>query len=212
VIEGITRPWLVLNLTWQSLRERFGAETVTALTGRLGVTGNPDLEWEEHRTELTFSELLDQVLDPETGNDTYVTARCKLSEGPLKPLRADLTVPSQFLTEADGGTAFIVGPAGAETQLHFDISTTLLCQLVGRKRVWLVPPEEDVTSTQLYWADPVDLDDPSLAVREVVMEPGDALSIPAGWWHRTLAEEPCFTVTLSNVRQANNRHDWFVDR
>ena len=212
VIEGLNRSWLALNLTWQSLRERFGTQTVMALTGRLRASGNPDLEWEKHRSDMTFSELLDQVLDPTVGNDTYATARCKLSEGPLQALTTDVSLPSPFVRGVKGGAAFIVGPAGSETQLHFDISTTLLSQLLGRKRVWLVPPEEDVTSTETYWADPVDLDDTEKAIREVVMEPDDSLSIPAGWWHQTLALQPCFTVTHANIRQANNGHDWLVNR
>ncbi len=212
VIEGITQPWLSLNLSWESLLERFGHEMVVALTGRSGAPDNPDIDWEKHRVELSFADLVTTVLDPETGNDTYATARCKLSAGPLRVLREELTFPSEFVAEAETGTAFIVGAAGAATRMHFDVSTTLLCQLLGRKRVWLIPPEEDVTSSELFWADPVDLDDPEMAIREVVMEPGDALSIPAGWWHQTFAEDPSFTVTLANLRQTNNRHDWFAER
>ena len=95
--------------------------------------------------------------------------------------------------------------AGRDTRsgLHFHPDTeAFLCQVVGRKRVLLFPPEDwsRVYPIDFYsqyvsfskvvfprdgaWPDPQTL--PRLAgshPMECVVEPGDVLFIPIHWWH-----------------------------
>ncbi len=81
----------------------------------------------------------------------------------------------------------------------------------GRKRFWLVPPEEEVPrSAHPFWAAPFDLDRTDRAIREVVLEPGQLLSIPAGWWHATEALEPHLSVSMATFDHTPNDFRWFA--
>ncbi|MCB9670031.1 MAG: cupin-like domain-containing protein [Alphaproteobacteria bacterium] len=210
VLEGATAHWP--TWTWGGLRARFGDREVTALVDR-DSRPEHDRDHAPHVRAMPFSALIDRCLDPATGNDVYATARNELAKGALADLVGELPPLPGIVPDPARGTGLLVGAAGATTALHYDISTVLLCQQIGRKRVWLVAPEEDVEeSAATHWAEPFDLDAPGRAVREVVVSPGDALSIPAGWWHAAVALDPCVTVTLAGLAVRSNRHDWLAAR
>ncbi len=108
-------------------------------------------------------------------------------------------------------TGFWMGGDGAHTPLHTDIdATNLHAVLYGKKRFLLFAPE---TTDCLYpsdvyeWAtvfSAVDFRTPDIerfpklaeaAGVEAVLEPGDLLYIPVGWWHAVTCLEP--TVSLN---------------
>ena len=90
-----------------------------------------------------------------------------------------------------------LGPAGTVSSMHTDPRDNILVQMVGVKRVILLAPEHGqqalptcagYMSNSTAWQ-PGDalgsaaLALPGLALRTCVLGPGDALFIPAGWWH-----------------------------
>ena len=86
-----------------------------------------------------------------------------------------------------------------------------LVQRVGRKRVWLASPLEpallDTGIGVFNSVDPRDPPEGDLAEVhwwETVIEPGDAVFLPAGWWHQVLAETPSVSVSLGGFRWRNN--------
>ncbi len=101
------------------------------------------------------------------------------------------------------------GPPGTLTGYHIDWIDNILAQIVGRKRLWLVPPEQsaamypsrkyDFRST-LSSLDPdgVDLTRfPRFATVEpieVTLHPGEMLFIPRGWWHRVQSLDKSISV------------------
>lgn len=103
------------------------------------------------------------------------------------------------------------GPAGTYTPPHVDPRDNLLVQLVGRKRVTLWPPQE---AAKLYPhpapsrhvnASRVDGRRPDrarfprffeAARAVVVLEPGEALFLPRGWWHDVEALEPSASISI----------------
>lgn len=109
-----------------------------------------------------------------------------------------------------------LGPAGTLTGYHIDWIDNTLAQLHGRKRVQLVAPAD---SRMLYPSTKYDyrstlssLDprtyDPQRYPRfadvqplEVILEPGQLLYIPRGWWHRVESLDPSISVN-------NFGHDW----
>jgi len=82
----------------------------------------------------------------------------------------------------------------------------LLVQAVGRKRVWLVPPETGAVLEGLdgYYAEP-DARELEGAL-EVVLEPGEALFVPVAFFHQVEALEPSMTLSLLSFPWENDFH------
>jgi len=62
-----------------------------------------------------------------------------------------------------------IGGAGCFSPGHTDPYNNIFCQIVGRKRFILAPPECQKESKSKFL--------------EVTLAPGDSLFIPKGWWH-----------------------------
>jgi hypothetical protein len=206
VLPDLTEGWPAREWTWDALRAAHGHQVVAACVGR-SEAAHPTLEWKRLTREMPFSELVERLTDPRTGNDIYVIANNAALEGPLAGLLDDVRpVPGILPASRLRETSTWIGGAGAHTPLHHDTSDILFCPFLGRKRVRLVPPEElEVTlNAEGYWAPEVDFDDPELAVRETVVEPGEALLIPSGWWHAVDSLEPSLTLTFAGLGHRNS--------
>jgi Cupin-like domain len=97
---------------------------------------------------------------------------------------------------------------GAKTRsgLHFDPRDNLFTQIYGRKRVYLVAPADngriypfpsDITKSQVDPTRDHDPDRPRFdgaTVHEGLLEPGDVLFIPRGWWHHICAEDASISL------------------
>lgn len=102
-----------------------------------------------------------------------------------------------------------LGPKGTLTGYHIDWIDNILAQIQGRKQLWLVPPDlsycmypsskYDFRST-LSQVDPDSWDRRRFPLFEqvrpipVVLEPGQMLFIPRGWWHRVQSLDPSISV------------------
>ena len=106
-----------------------------------------------------------------------------------------------------------VGGAGSITHLHFDIdmSHILHTQFIGKKRVLLFPHEEQYKLYRIPWevlsmANYANYNEnfdykrfPAVGLAngyEVVMEHGDTLFMPAGFWHHMEYIESGFAMSL----------------
>lgn len=135
-------------------------------------------------------------------------------------------VRPRFMSDADvvHDEAFVGGPgtgggfcwvssAGCLTPLHYDLSDGMLAQLIGTKRVWLVPPEEmdqaELRSSNRpgdnNWqrqsqgdlhCPPSDAGPALRPARRLVAElrPGDCLYIPSNWLHEVHTRTPSFSL------------------
>lgn len=104
-----------------------------------------------------------------------------------------------------------ISQEGGRTNLHHDLLNNVLTQIAGRKRVTFVPPAR---SAEVYPSDKfdcfarlslVDAFNPDFqrfpryrqalaAERQVVLEPGDAVYIPSGWWHTARSLAPSISL------------------
>ncbi|KZS95665.1 Clavaminate synthase-like protein [Sistotremastrum niveocremeum HHB9708] len=107
-----------------------------------------------------------------------------------------------------------LGPRGTISPAHTDPYFNCYAQVVGRKTIWLAPPSlSNILSTHarshpLYNTSSInvfqsDLPFPADFVEHVVphaitivLEPGDLLCMPPGWWHAMRSEETCFSVSM----------------
>ena len=210
---GAATAWPASDWTFNNLAERFGDVAVKALDGRSTAP-----RWWARRDAITvslrFGELLERV-QQEAGDNLYAVGRCDLLQQPkLSVLSHDFGHLPGLDTSRPHDRLW-VGPSGTLTPLHHDQSSAWLVQLVGRKRVWAASPLE---SSLLNTADGVfNLADPRKPVgeqREVgwlewVLEPGDAVFLPVGWWHQVLALDPSISVSRGGFRSSSTRA-WYA--
>jgi hypothetical protein len=224
------RPVLLTDATakWPALRKwtpayfrrRYGAQMIEATFDR---ERDPhyDMNFKQHARRMRMAAFIDRVLAAGTSNDLYMVSNNRTIARPaFRSLLADLRPPRQlFEPLVPSAMSLWIGPAGTCTPLHHDTTNILFCQLHGRKRVELVSPQETVLFAQPLrgFYSQVELDTrataPQAAVRElqvktIVVEPGDALYLPAGWWHRVTALDVSISVSLLGFRRPND-FDWY---
>lgn len=108
--------------------------------------------------------------------------------------------------------------AGKDTtvRIHYDIdmSNVLHTQVLGRKRVVLIAPEynELVYRLPLNTYSLVDLDNPDynrypglryVIASECILEPGDSIFIPSGYWHLMTYLDGGCSVAYRKIAQTN---------
>lgn len=126
-------------------------------------------------------------------------------------LLKDFSYPKMGLWFFKRLPVLFVGGKGARVQMHYDIdlSDLVLCHFGGRKHVLLVPPEQSRYMYQVPYSFSalydVNFEKPDFirypALKKIqahyaVLEHGDALYIPSGYWHYIVYEDIGFSLTL----------------
>jgi hypothetical protein len=212
VTDLVTRWPAMQRWTPSALVERLGDARLEACVGREAAT-DPDAVWEPLRQELTLRELLERIT-ANTGNDTYVIAKnAALRRPDLRPLLDDMVLPPALFGPhpSPNRMGLWIGPAGSHTPLHHDGDDSMFCQVWGRKRLRLAPPEsiallDRSRGVYSHW-DPrstAELEAGPERLLEVVLAPGEALLIPAGWWHQVDALDPSISVSILDLAWPND--------
>lgn len=163
----------------------------------------------------TFAEYAALLQNREAHAQDIYMAKCPIHNTPLIESEAVQTLQTFCqklgLTQPASPLNLWVGPAGHVEALHYDPTDGTLVQLHGSKRVILFPPAQ---TANLYpfpfyihlkhgmklrsWFSQVYPDRPDFAAfpklkqalqhkYEVVLNPGEMLYIPMGWWHEVEA-------------------------
>jgi LPS sulfotransferase NodH len=214
------RPVILQNLmtgwkaptAWTSdyLKRMAGDQTVEVMTGR---DADPQYEMNgrKHRTEMRFADYIDMVYSGKVTNDYYMVANNAFFQKPqARPLLADFTAFPEYLKATAAGSQcfFWFGPAGTVTPLHHDTSNILLAQVAGRKRYRLIPASQwqCVYNNGGVFSE-VDCERPVLerypkfrdaTVIDLVVEPGEVLFMPVGWWHHVRALDVSMTISFTS--------------
>ncbi len=227
VLADVARDWPALRRwTPAYLKERFGHLGVEVQADR-----NSDELYElhkrRHRRQTTLGDFVDRVLQVGVSNDEYLTAANELLRRvEFAPLLSDVgTLPPRCVRArlADSASLWF-GPAGTVTPLHHDPLMLFHTQVTGRKRWRLVSPlDTPRLYNHLYLYSPVNLDDVDLQrypdfrnvkVLDVVLEPGETLFLPLGWWHQVTSLEVSISLAYSNLDTLNEfeyEHPGIVD-
>jgi len=102
----------------------------------------------------------------------------------------------------------LVRTGGTVTPLHHETSNILLAQVAGRKRYRLIPSSQwqYVYNSQGVFSE-VDCENPDLNrypkfrdanTIDIVVDPGEVLFMPVGWWHHVRALDVSMTVSFTN--------------
>jgi len=212
---------------WPAL-ERWTPEYLTKVIGERtieyqgGRSANPRFEEakDAHRRTAPFDAFMAMLAIEGEGNDAYITAyNSPRNAEALSPLGKDLGHLDKFLTREIGPASGMmwIGPAGTFTSLHHDLTNNLIAQVRGRKRLKLVPAAD---VGRLYnhlhvFSEITDLDDPALdlaryprlagaRIHDIMLEPGEILFVPIGWWHQVKSLEFSVTITYTNFLWPND--------
>jgi len=204
LLDGVVDAWPGrANLELPRLRERFGNRVVTASPTRDSQVVC------EARTGIAFQTVpLGDYLDRlERGDwpDTYVHGD---GHTWLPELQDEVRPPEYCRNASWQLSRFWLSPPQMSSPLHRHGTENLFFQLIGRKRFYLYAPAATawLYSNPLRSAlpnfsrfDPEQADYTRFPLSrrvqplEVILEPGDAIYLPSGWWHQVRS----LTVSLS---------------
>jgi Cupin-like domain len=219
VLFDIANTWPARNKwTLDYFEQELGDEAVEVMMNR-----DSDLSYERlgerHRTRLKFRDYIGYLRENPTSNDRYLVANNGILDLPgAKRLRDDFESPAEYLDEGiSSGRVFMwLGPGGTVTPLHHDVMNILNVQVNGRKRFILVDPlhtryvyNDDGVYSMVDAANPDYSRFPLYAHADpitIVLEPGDALFIPVGWWHHVESLELSVSLSFTNFVFPNEYH------
>jgi hypothetical protein len=204
IMTGMATRWPLSTLTVATLRAHFGALAVRARVGDyINTAFAPDRAMQDMRL-LDYLDLVERETD---GLPPY------LGNLELRELNALCHWPNFF--DKMGPPRFWIGPAGTVTPLHCDYDDNVFTQIWGSKRIWVAPPHHDQylyprEANAILFGSPFDPDHPDLdrfplarqaALVDCVMQPGEMLYLPAGWYHQVSS----LSFSLSCNRWARGR-------
>jgi hypothetical protein len=220
VLTDVTARWPALRKWTPAWFRRVLGDVTIEITAGREADPHYDMNYRAHRKRVRMDRFIDQVTSAGTTNDIYMVSNNHTMKRPrFARLLDDVRPPKAlFAPLRANATSLWIGPAGTVTPLHHDTTNILFCQIYGRKRFELVSPQETaLLMDPVGFYSPVDLDGrdrakhPALramTVKSVVVGPGDALYIPAGWWHRVSSLDVSISFSLLGFRRPND-FDWY---
>lgn len=201
MVTDLVKRWPLASLRPQALRERFSHLAVRA---RVGDYINTAFAPDRAMQDMSMLEYLELV---ENGTEDLPPYLGNLE---LRELNSLCHWPAYF--DKMGPPRFWLGPAGTVTPLHCDYDDNIFAQVWGRKRIFRSPPHHDVflypsEANAILFGSPFDPEAPDFerfplarqaAMIECIVEPGEMLYVPAGWYHQVRA----LTFSLSANRWA----------
>lgn len=198
------------------LKARCGNEMVEVMSGR-----SRDRDYEinsnQHKTRTRLHEFVDRIKQAGQTNDFYMVANNRSLDSPnMQGLLNEVRILDNILDAARAPSRMFLwfGPGGTVTPLHHDAMNILLAQVYGRKTVTLIP------SFQTPWVynhigvySAVDCEKPDYnkfplfrkaTKLKVLLEPGQVLFIPVGWWHHVRSMDVSISLSFTNFRSAND--------
>jgi hypothetical protein len=222
LLPGLMQDWPALTC-WapEQLKARFGHVVVEVTSGRES-DGRYEDNFPAHSVSLTFAEYVDKVVEGGPSNDHYLVARNEvLDQSELAGLRDDFSLPQGFLDPEGTSKRFVrlwFGPAGTVTPLHCDNRNVLFAQVRGRKRIRLIPPQflSAVANNRACYSaldlDTLDLERfpamRTVPIVETLIEPGEFLFIPIGWWHEVRSLDVSMSLSFTNLRFNDPEIGW----
>lgn len=197
--------WPAFDWTLEALKHRLGDALVDVDT--CDEAGRPRAM--VALMHMSFSDFADRLAAGRA--DGYLMAHgVGQNYSSLAPLVPDCAPLPPYLSRVDGGQFFLGNRSFLS--LHHDLHNALLCQIVGRKRVQLISPDQTdrvenwmSTFSRLGWVTDEMAAARGLVLKDFVLTPGQALFIPVGWWHAVKALELSASISARDFIWHNNR-------
>jgi hypothetical protein len=153
-----------------------------------------------HTEEIHFADFVDEIMEGPT-NNVYLTANNELlKRAPFSSLLSNIQPKGSFIVKEriPQETFLWIGGAGVKTPCHHDTVMLFHYQVEGRKRWRFVSPLELLkmnNSNAVFSPNDLSCYNKPYKTLECVVEPGEAIFLPLGWWHQV--ESLDVTVSLS---------------
>ncbi|MFY0566795.1 cupin-like domain-containing protein [Archangium lansingense] len=160
--------------------------------------------------KMKLREYVDSLQEKNTPDVGYLIGKDMYAV--LPELLNDLRFPDYASEKRMTEQLFFMGPPGTFTQLHLDRAHNLHAQIVGSKRWQLYSPARDAQlrpmKLDFVWSVVSQYDlapsggNPDVLPNNVepdydfVLEAGEILYIPYGWWHRVLTVDTSISTNL----------------
>jgi hypothetical protein len=205
VIVGALEDWPARRWSAEHLKSAYGDRVIPVAPirdGRVVYGAEFGIRYEQVR----FGEWLDAV---RSGLPLPSYAMFHVADV-LPDLADDLRVPSFCPPAPWSVTRCWMSPADTGSPMHQDLPDNLLAQLIGRKRLVLVPPGDSwrmyrqPLTSHLPQYSRVDAEHPDFSrfprfagARQIAVEigPGDLLYLPRFWWHQARSLD--FSVSVN---------------
>lgn len=211
ILTGLMGNWQALSLwTPEYLKQNYGEVEVEVQFNR---ESNPlfEREKDKHKKMMRMKDYVDLVMTGGKTNDYYmVPYNANFLRPELQPLFNDIEIFSEYLDPSQiyGKVFFWFGPEGTITPLHHDPGNIFLAQVYGRKRIRLVSPNQKhlIYNYSSVYSE-VDILNPDyhkyprfkeVKVIDLILEPGDVIFLPIGWWHHVESLDISISVSFTN--------------
>jgi hypothetical protein len=215
ILTDVIQHWKAIR-TWspQMFKDMFGAREVS-IDGRT----------------YTVAGLIDLVVNSSSDRPAPYLRNCPIDEWAPELLDDIMPLPgctkpnwfeSRLFPSRRSFTyleLYIGGRGASFPVLHYDSLHThaFLMQVFGRKRFIVFSPDQSAyvypgtrggkSNSQVNDVEHVDLERFPLFAKttptEFVLEPGETLFVPAGWWHTTRMLTPSITISANTANTAN---------
>ncbi|MFN9174315.1 MAG: cupin-like domain-containing protein [Synechocystis sp.] len=211
IITNMINQWPALSLwTPNYLKAHYGETEVEIMANR-NSDDKYEINIENHKTKIQFADYVDRVVNQGENNDYYMVANNRnLETTQLGRLLEDIVMPSEYLDQSNssGNVFFWFGSAGTITPLHYDVTNLMMTQIYGSKKWQIIPP---IYTPFLYnnvgVFSEVDCEKPDYnkyplfeegKIIEVVLEPGEIIFVPTGWWHQVKSLDVSVSLSFTN--------------
>ena len=203
VITDFASHWPALK-EWspENLTSRFGKKPVRVYDASFGQPGN---QYMDSTGKVTFGEFVSKIM---SGNSDLRMFLYNIAQQ-IPEMVEDIRFPDLGFSFSKRFIYTFFGCKGSTTPLHYDIdmSSVFYTSILGRRRVRLFSPQQSIAlykhpfTVRSY----VNLDEPNFSQHEylkhakgyeVVLEEGETLFIPSGYWHEFNYLDSGFGVSL----------------
>jgi len=208
LLGGMTQDWPICALGLENVREQVRDVSVSLLTREHG---------SDKPAEYTKSTLHDYLQTLSESSDEGRAAPYLAANAVSDEIAEMIKLPPQFPAEAFANTRMWVGPPGTGLDFHRDLIDNFIVQVFGRKKIRLIAPHHGKAMlpkrlggnpfyhpsghNTLERAESQIPDDVISEAIEVTLTEGEAIYLPAGWWHQVENETVSWSFNFFAVNQ-----------